>query len=148
MYNGNSIMVIRSRTSRLLYSIRQLAAVAATGLLLCLMALPALADDDDVPAPPTAQQQAAAARWTIGAVSLLAGFGVYYFVQRHRVLHSKEHSPDWDKKMGFGVVASALVSTALVWTVLSVLSRPAPQPTRAAPTPNPAAAPRIPTNSQ
>jgi len=111
----------------LLSSMGRLAAAAAAVLFFSLAAMPAFAHDDDGPAaPPTAEAQAAATRWTVGTLSLVAGVGVYYLMQRNRLMNSSQHPPEWEQKMNRNSILFAVVAAVVVGGVVAAMSRPAP----------------------
>ena len=121
-------------TGALLSCMRRLACAAAIAFFFCIAVLPAYAHDDDGPTkPPTAEAQAAAARMTIAILSLVTGVAVYYIVQRHRLINSAQHPPEWEKKMNRNAILFAVVSAVAVGGISAALSRPAPKPVVEAP---------------
>ena len=108
---------------------RRAAAAGAAALFLSLVALPAFADDDDKPKPPTPEAQAAAARNTSVALALIAGIGVYYLVQRHRLINGDQHLPEWGAKMNRNAILFAVVAAVGVGSATAALNRPQVKPT-------------------
>ena len=107
----------------------QRAGAGAAVALLCLMAVPAYAHDDEQTSPPTAAAQAAAAQMTMIVFSLIAGVGVYYVMQRYRIINEDKHSPAWGKSMNRNAILAAVISAVAVGSVIGGMSRPAPKPT-------------------
>ena len=97
--------------------------VAAMCLVCCLTVLPAHAhDENEAAARPSAEAQETAGRFTIAALSLIAGVGVYYGMQRHRLMNSDSHPPEWAKKMDRNSIIFAIVAAAAVCLVSYALS--------------------------
>ncbi|HLJ53591.1 MAG TPA: hypothetical protein VKT77_01055 [Chthonomonadaceae bacterium] len=113
---------------------RRAIAGSAALLLMGALAMPVRADDDDDrPQPPTAAAKDAAARTTAVVLGLIAGVGVYYFVQRHRLMNGHGKPPEWDQKMNRNAIVFAIVSAVAVGGVCAAFSLAAPPPKRAAP---------------
>ena len=107
---------------------RSASAAGAIALFLTMVALPAFADDDAKPIPPTPDAQAAAARTTAVALALIAGVGVYYLVQRHRLINGDQRPPEWGAKMNRNAILFAVVAAVGVGGATAALNRPQPKP--------------------
>lgn len=109
---------------------RNACSAIVVALLLFASIAPAFADDDEgPPPPPSAEAVAAAGRTTIAVLALVVGVAVFYGVQRHSLLNSSKHPPEWQTKMTRNAIVLALLSVVVVWGVCSALSRP-PQKAR------------------
>ena len=115
---------------------RRAAVAGAVALFLTMVALPAFADDDAKPSPPTPEAQAAAARTTAVALALIAGVGVYYLVQRHRLINGDQRPPEWGAKMNRNAILFAVIAAVGVGGATAALNRPQPRPASHPPAPD------------